>query len=101
MIDTKTNKSCPRVEDNCMFGNNCYCQVQELKVSLSIYDEQTNKIYKVKVSNDFYDDTTRDYTEKLQDKRIATLIHDIESVVCDIAGLDYSNGGQNNENKLY
>ena len=93
MIDTKPNKSCPRVEDNCMFGNNCYCQVQELKVSLSIYDEQTNKIYKVKVSNDFYDDTTRDYTEKLQDKRIATLIHDIESVVCDIAGLDYSNGG--------
>ncbi len=67
--------------------------MQEFKVSLSIYDEQTDKTYKVKVNNDFYDDTTRDYTKKLQDKAIAKLIHDIENVVCDFAGLDYRNGG--------
>ena len=88
----KLDESCPKVEDNCMFGDNCYCQVHELKVSLSIYDEQTDKTYKVKVSNDFYDDTTKDYTNKLQDKRIAKLIHDIENVVCDLAGLDYRSG---------
>ena len=93
MPNTKPNESCPSVEDNCMFGDNCYCQVQELKVSLSIYDEQTDKTYKVKVSNDFYDDTTKEYTSKLQNKAIAKLIHDIEHVVCNLAGLDYRNGG--------
>lgn len=89
----KPNESCPRSEDNCMFGDNCYCTVQEVKVNLSIYDEQTDKTYRVKVSNDFYDDTTEKYISKLQDKGVAKLIHDIENVVCDFAGLDYRSGG--------
>ena len=65
----------------------------DIKMQLSFYDERTNKNYKVKINNNFYDDTTEKYTNRLKDKRLVKLINDIENVVISYASLSYNTEG--------
>lgn len=65
----------------------------DIKMQLSFYDERTDKNYRVKINNNFYDDTTEKYTNRLKDKRLVKLINDIENVVISYASLTYDTEG--------